>query len=154
MSQKITTFFWFDQQALEAAEFYTSLFPNSHIDDIAYYTEGSRGEAGRVMTVSFTLDGVSYTALNGGPVYHFTPAVSMVVSCENQAEVDYFWDKLGEKGEYVECGWLTDRFGLSWQVVPTALMNLLKNSDPEKAGRVTQAMLKMKKLIISDLENA
>ena len=154
MTHKITTFLWFDQQALEAAEFYISIFPNSRIDSINYYSEGGRGETGKVMTVNFTLDEVSFTGLNGGPVFQFNPAISFVVTCEDQAEVDHYWEKLGEGGKYVECGWLTDRYGISWQIVPAALMRLLNDPDTEKAKRVTQTMLKMKKLIISELENA
>jgi predicted 3-demethylubiquinone-9 3-methyltransferase (glyoxalase superfamily) len=154
MSQKITTFLWFDAQALEAAEFYTSIFRNSHIDGVSHYAEGNREEAGKVMTVSFTLDGMEFTALNGGPVFQFTPAISLFVACESQAEVDHFWEKLGEGGKYLECGWLTDKYGISWQIVPTALMQLMNDPDPARAKRVTEKMLKMKKLIISDLEAA
>jgi predicted 3-demethylubiquinone-9 3-methyltransferase (glyoxalase superfamily) len=106
------------------------------------------------MTVSFTLDGVHFTALNGGPEFHFTPAISFFVTCDSQEEIDYFWEKLGKNGEYVQCGWLTDRYGLSWQIVPSILPKLLGNPDPEKAKRATQAMLQMTKLIIKDLEDA
>jgi predicted 3-demethylubiquinone-9 3-methyltransferase (glyoxalase superfamily) len=154
MLQKITPFLWFDHQALEAAEFYASIFKNSHIDDIGYYAEGNHQPAGKVMTVSFTLDGVHFTALNGGPEFHFTPAISFFVTCDSQEEIDYFWEKLGKNGEYVQCGWLTDRYGLSWQIVPSILPKLLGNPDPEKAKRATQAMLQMTKLIIKDLEDA
>ena len=154
MLQKITPFLWFDNQALEAAEFYASIFKNSHIDDIGYYSEGNHREAGKVMTVSFSLDGSHFTALNGGPEFHFTPAISFFVTCDSQEEIDYFWEKLGKNGEYVQCGWLTDRYGLSWQIVPSILPKLLGNPDPEKAKRTTQAMLQMKKLIIKDLEDA
>jgi predicted 3-demethylubiquinone-9 3-methyltransferase (glyoxalase superfamily) len=150
----ISPFLWFDDQAFEAATFYTSVFPNSHIDNVARYSEGGMGEAGKVMTVSFTLSGKEFTALNGGPVFHFSQAISFYISCETQEEVDYFWEKLGENGEPGQCGWVTDKFGLTWQVVPSRLGELLSNPDPEKAKRATQAMLKMHKLIISELEAA
>ena len=153
--QKITPFLWFDGQAEEAAELYTSIFPNSEILNVARYGEAGPGEAGSVMTVQFQLDGLRFTALNGGPNYKFTEAFSLAVNCETQDEVDDLWSKLtADGGEEGPCGWLKDRFGLSWQIVPTALPRLLMDPDKEKAGRVMQAMLQMKKIEIAELERA
>ena len=153
--QQITPFLWFDNNAEEAVNFYTSIFKNSSIGKISRYTgEGAKASGqpeGTAMTVPFTLNGQSFTALNGGPVFKFTEAVSFVVNCENQEEVDHFWNKLTEGGQEVQCGWLKDKYGLSWQVVPKQLGELMNGP---KAGKVMGAMLKMKKIIIKDLEDA
>jgi predicted 3-demethylubiquinone-9 3-methyltransferase (glyoxalase superfamily) len=157
-TQKISTFLWFDDQAEEAANFYVSIFKDSRIDGIARYDEEGAKAAGRprgsVMTVAFELNGQQFTALNGGPIFKFTEAISFVVNCENQQEVDHFWEKLSAGGQEVQCGWLKDRFGVSWQVVPTVLIEILQSEDPEKAKRTMSAMLKMKKLDIDVLKNA
>jgi predicted 3-demethylubiquinone-9 3-methyltransferase (glyoxalase superfamily) len=152
--QKITPFLWFDNQAEEAAKFYTSVFKNSRITGVSRYGEAGPGPAGSAMTVAFELEGTPFTALNGGPEYKFTEAVSFYVDCKSQQEVDYFWQKLSEGGEQGPCGWLKDRYGLSWQIVPSALTELLSNPDQGKAGRVMQAMLQMKKIDIAALEQA
>jgi predicted 3-demethylubiquinone-9 3-methyltransferase (glyoxalase superfamily) len=158
ITQKITPCLWFDSQAEEAAKFYTSIFKNSKIEATTYYDEESSKAAGRpkgsVLTVDFQLEGQSFMALNGGPVFKFTEAVSFVVNCENQKEVDYFWEKLKAGGQEIECGWLKDKFGLSWQVVPTVMMEMLKDKDAQKSQRAMAAMLKMKKLDIAELERA
>jgi len=157
-TQKITPFLWFDSQAEEAANFYVSIFKQSRIDGITRYDDEASKAAGRpkgsVMTVEFELDGQKFIALNGGPHFKFTEAISLFVSCENQKEVDYFWEKLSAGGQEVECGWLKDRFGLSWQVVPTALLEMLQDKDPEKSKRTMAAMLKMKKLDVDALKKA
>ena len=152
--QKITPFLWFDHQAEEAAKFYTSIFPNSKIVKLARYGEGSPGPAGSVMTVEFQLEGQSFVALNGGPHFKFSEAISFVVNCQTQDEVDNYWEKLSAGGAEVQCGWLKDKFGLSWQIVPTVLPELLSDPNPEKAQRVMKAMLKMKKLDITALKQA
>ena len=152
--QRITPFLWFDTQAEEAARYYTSIFKNSKILSISRYTEVGPRPAGSVMTVEFELDGEKFVALNGGPQYTFTHAVSFVVNCETQAEVDHYWSRLSEGGKEVQCGWLTDKYGLSWQIVPAVLMELLKSGDAEKRNRVMRAMLKMVKLDIAALERA
>jgi predicted 3-demethylubiquinone-9 3-methyltransferase (glyoxalase superfamily) len=152
--QKITPFLWFDREAEEAARFYASVFPNSKVGKVVRYGEAGPGPAGSAMTVEFELEGLSFVALNGGPHFKFTEAISFVVHCETQAEVDYYWDKLTAGGAEVQCGWLKDKFGLSWQIVPTALPKLLGNPDPEKAQRAMAAMMKMKKLDIRALEEA
>jgi len=153
--QKITPFLWFDGQAEEAANFYTSIFDNSKVLDVARYGEVGPGEKGSVMTVSFELEGQRFVGLNGGPHYKFTPAISFYISCETQEEVDYFWDKLLEGGgKPSQCGWLSDRFGVSWQVVPDALIEFLQDEDREKAQRVMQAMLQMVKIDIKKLQEA
>ncbi len=149
---KITPFLWFDSQAMEAANFYVSIFPNSKITSVAYYPEGSPGQAGSVMVVEFELDGNTFTALNGGPIYQFTYATSFYIHCKTQEEVDHYWDKLSEGGKKIECGWLQDKYGVPWQVVPDALGRLMSDPDKKKAAAVTQAMLKMTKLVIADLE--
>src|SRR5213594_5204354 len=158
ITQKITPCLWFDSQAEEAAKFYTSIFKNSKIEATTYYDEESSKAAGRpkgsVLTVDFQVEGQSFMALNGGPVFKFTEAVSFVVNCENQKEVDYFWEKLAAGGQEIECGWLKDKFGLSWQVVPTVMMEMLKDKDAQKSQRAMAAMLKMKKLDIAELERA
>ena len=152
--QQVTPFLWFDNNAEVAVQFYTSIFKNSSIGKIARYTsEGAKASGqpeGSAMTVPFTLNGQNFTAINGGPIFKFTEAISFVVNCENQEEVDHFWNKLTEGGQEVQCGWLKDKYGLSWQVVPKQLGELM--SDPAKAGKVMGEMLKMKKIIIKDLE--
>jgi predicted 3-demethylubiquinone-9 3-methyltransferase (glyoxalase superfamily) len=153
--QKISPMLWFDTQAEEAANLYTSLFKNSKINFIARYPENSPGQAGTVMTVSFELDGQEFTALNGGPLFKFTEAISFVAHCEDQAEVDKLWIGLiADGGEESQCGWLKDKFGVSWQIVPNALMELMSGPDKDKTDRVYQAMLKMKKLDIEGLKKA
>lgn len=152
--QKITPFLWFDNQAEEAMNFYTSIFKNSKVGNIIRYGEAGPGPAGSVLTASFELDGLEFTALNGGPQFKFTEAISLHVACESQDEVDYYWDKLGDGGRIDQCGWLKDKFGLSWQIVPTILHKLLSDPDRGKANRVMQAMLQMKKLDIAKLKQA
>jgi predicted 3-demethylubiquinone-9 3-methyltransferase (glyoxalase superfamily) len=158
ITQRITPCLWFDNQAEEAANFYASIFKQSKIGAITRYDDESSRVAGRpkgsVMTVEFELDGQKFTALNGGPLFKFTEAISFVVNCENQKEVNHFWDKLSAGGEEVQCGWLKDRFGVSWQVVPTVLVELLQDKDPERSRRVMSAMLKMKKLDVDALQKA
>ena len=152
---KITPFLWFDTQAEAAMNFYVSIFKNSKITSVNRYGEGMPLPAGTVMTATFELDGQPFTALNGGPEFKFTEAISFYVSCETQAEVDDLWSKLtADGGEEGRCGWLKDKFGLSWQIVPTALGTALGNPDPEKAQRAMQAMLKMNKIDINVLLNA
>jgi predicted 3-demethylubiquinone-9 3-methyltransferase (glyoxalase superfamily) len=152
--QKITPFLWFDDQAEEAMTFYTSIFENSKVVNVSRYGEAGPGRAGTVMTATFELAGQQFIALNGGPQFKFTEAISLFVNCETQEEVDELWEKLSEGGEKGPCGWLKDRYGLSWQIVPSALGKLLGDEDPEKAGRVMQAMLKMSKLDIAALQQA
>ncbi len=152
--QKITPFLWFNDQAEQAAKFYTSVFKNSRMGSISRYGEGSPGQPGKVMSATFQLAGQEFMALNGGPEYQFTPAVSFFITCETQAEVDEYWEKLSEGGKKDRCGWLVDQFGLSWQVIPTALSRLLNDKDAKKSQNVMQAMLKMDKIIIKDLELA
>jgi predicted 3-demethylubiquinone-9 3-methyltransferase (glyoxalase superfamily) len=152
--QKITTFLWFDDQAEEAVNFYTSLFPDSKIKAITRYPENTPGPAGRVMTVDFQLAGQDYIALNGGPQYKFTEAISLLVHCEDQQEVDRLWDKLSAGGEIQDCGWLKDRYGVSWQITPDVLLELMQDKDPEKSNRVVQAMLQMQKIDIAALQKA
>jgi predicted 3-demethylubiquinone-9 3-methyltransferase (glyoxalase superfamily) len=157
-TQKITPFLWFDSQAEDAATFYVSIFENSRIGSVVRYDEEAAKAAGRpkgsVMTVAFELDGQAFTALNGGPLFQFTEAMSLVVNCETQEEVDHFWEKLSAGGQEVQCGWLKDRFGVSWQVVPTVLVEMLQDKDRERSSRVMAAMLKMKKISIEALKNA
>ena len=154
MEKKITPFLWFDGKAEEAANFYVSVFENAKINSVSRYGEDSPGAAGTVMTVSFELDGLEFVALNGGPEYTFTPAVSFSIDCKTQAEVDHFWDRLTEGGKPIQCGWLQDKFGLSWQVVPSVLPELLQDDDDAKSDAVMQAMLKMVKLDIKTLQDA
>lgn len=154
INQKISPFLWFDKEAEEAANFYISIFENSRIVTVRRYGKAGPGPEGSVMTISFELAGQQFTALNGGPHFRFTEAVSFVVSCEDQEEVDYFWKKLSDGGKESQCGWLKDRYGLSWQVVPANLPELLKADDPAASGRVMKALLQMKKLEIAVLENA
>jgi predicted 3-demethylubiquinone-9 3-methyltransferase (glyoxalase superfamily) len=153
-SQPFVTCLWFDTQGEEAANFYTSIFPNSKISRIARYTEAGPGPAGSVMAVNFELNGQKFFALNGGTQYTFTPAISFQIFCADQNEVDYYWGRLSEGGQEVACGWVTDKFGLSWQVIPSALMDMISDPDPEKAGRVTAAMMKMVRLDIAALKEA
>ena len=152
--QKITPCLWFDGQADEAASFYVSLFKNSGISSVSRFGEGAPGPAGSVMTVNFQIEGQELIALNGGPHFNFTEAISLFVNCETQEEVDELWAKLTEGGEEGQCGWLKDRYGLSWQIVPTALGQMLGDPDPEKSQRVMQAMLQMRKLDIAGLRRA
>ena len=152
--QKITPFLWYDHQAEEAAQFYTAIFPNSKIVKVTRYGKAGPGPAGSAMTVAFQLEGQPFVALNGGPVYKFTPAISFVVNCESQAEVDAYWEKLSAGGGEVQCGWIWDKFGVSWQVVPTILAELLADPDPVKAQRVMKAMLGMTKMDIAGLKAA
>jgi len=152
--QKITPFLWFDGKAEEAVSFYISVFKNSNILKIARYLEGSPGPQGTVMTVSFSLDGQEFVALNGGPQFKFTPAISFVVNCETQAEVDEFWEKLSQGGEQHQCGWIQNKFGVSWQIVPRVLVELLSDADERKAKRAMAAMLQMTKIDIEALRNA
>jgi predicted 3-demethylubiquinone-9 3-methyltransferase (glyoxalase superfamily) len=148
----ITPSLWFDTQSVEAAEFYVSIFPNSKITNISYYGDAGPREAGTVLTVDFVLDGQPYTAINGGPQFTFDEAISLQIECEGQAEIDYYWGKLTAGGEEGPCGWLKDRYGLSWQVVPATVMTELMN-DPDKAraGRAMQAVLGMKKLDVAEI---
>nr|WP_055509523.1 VOC family protein [Nonomuraea pusilla] len=152
--QKITTFLWFDSQAEEAAEFYTSLFPDSRVVDVQRHGEAGPGPEGTAMLVTFELAGQRFLALNGGPHFRFTEAVSLYVDCESQEEVDELWARLTEGGEESQCGWLKDRYGLSWQIVPRVLGELMSDPDRARAGRVTRAMLGMKKIEIQGLLDA
>src|ERR1700694_3886342 len=153
--QKITPFLWFDRKAEEAMNFYVSIFKNSKVVSVARYGEAGPGPKGSAMTVAFELEGQKFVALNGGPHFKFTEAVSFVVNCETQEEVDYFWAKLtADGGAESQCGWLKDKYGLSWQVVPTILPKLFQNKDPEKTHRVMKAMLQMKKIDIPTLKRA
>ena len=152
--QKIKPFLWFDNQAEEAANFYTSIFKNSKLGKITRCGEAGPGPKGSALTVAFQLDGQNFIALNGGPKFKFTEAVSFSVDCKTQQEVDEFWEKLSAGGEEQQCGWLKDKYGLSWQIVPTVLPKLLQNKDAKKAQRVMQAMLQMRKIDINTLEQA
>ena len=152
--QKITTHLWFDKQAEEAVAHYTSVFPDSRVVDVQRYGEAGPGEAGTVMTITFELAGQRYIALNGGPEFTFNEAVSLYVDCADQEEVDTYWSKLGEGGEEGPCGWLKDKYGLSWQIVPRALTDLLSDPDPIKSAQVMKAMLGMRKLDVKGLEDA
>ncbi len=154
MTTKITPMLWFDTQAEEAAKFYTSIFPNSKISGVSRYAENMPMPMGTVLTVSFTLDGQEFTALNGGPVFKFTEAISLVVHCRDQKEIDHYWDRLLEGGEPSQCGWLKDRFGLSWQVVPIFMMEMLESEDRARTGRVLQAMMQMVKFDLKALQDA
>jgi predicted 3-demethylubiquinone-9 3-methyltransferase (glyoxalase superfamily) len=152
--QKITPNLWFENQAEEAAEFYTSIFKNSRITGVSRYGEAGPRPAGSVMVVEFELDGQQFLALNGGPEFQFTEAISFVINCESQEEVDYMWERLTDGGEESMCGWLKDRFGVSWQVVPTALHALLSEPDPEKASRIMEAFFQMRRIDLPRLERA
>jgi predicted 3-demethylubiquinone-9 3-methyltransferase (glyoxalase superfamily) len=152
--QKITPFLWFDNQAEEAAKFYTSIFKNSKVGAISRYGDAGPGPKGSVMVVSFQLDGQEFTALNGGPQFKFTEAISLVVNCETQGEVDTFWEKLSEGGQKIQCGWLKDKFGLAWQIVPAALPKLMSSGDAARSNRVMQALMQMDKIDIKRLQQA
>ena len=153
--QLITPFLWFDGQAEEAANFYVSIFPNSKMVKVVRNVQGGPGPAGSVLTVAFELDGLAFVGLNGGPHFKFTEAISFVVNCQTQEEVDRYWEKLtADGGSPVECGWLKDKFGLCWQITPTILPELLSDPDPAKAGRAMQAMMTMKKIDIATLKKA
>jgi predicted 3-demethylubiquinone-9 3-methyltransferase (glyoxalase superfamily) len=152
--QKITTFLWFDGNAEEAASFYTAIFKDSKILNVARYGDAGPGPKGSAMTVTFELEGQEFIALNGGPQFKFTEAISLLVNCETQKEVDDLWSKLTEGGEESQCGWLKDKYGLSWQIIPKALFELLQDPDPKKAKRVMEAMLQMKKIDVGLLEKA
>ncbi|HEY3154266.1 MAG TPA: VOC family protein [Candidatus Binatia bacterium] len=156
--QRVSPFLWFDDKAEEAAAFYTSIFKNSKIGTIVRYGDSGAEVTGKpkgtVMTVAFQLDGQEFVALNGAPQYKFTEAVSFVVNCQTQEEVDEYWKKLSDGGQEVQCGWLKDKYGLSWQIVPTILSEMLNDPDPKKADRVMKAMLQMKKIDIKGLKQA
>ena len=152
--QKITPFLWFDSNAEEAMNFYVSIFKNSKVLRVARYGDAGPGPKGSVMVASFQLEGQEFQALNGGPEYKFTPAISLFVSCETQQEVDELWEKLGEGGRIDQCGWLQDKFGLSWQIIPTVLPKLLSDKDPKKSQSVMKAMLQMKKIDSKKLQQA
>jgi predicted 3-demethylubiquinone-9 3-methyltransferase (glyoxalase superfamily) len=152
--QKITPFLWFDHEAEEAVNFYTSIFEDSRVKVVTRYGEAGPGPKGTVMTIAFELAGQEFVALNGGPQYKFTEAISFVVNCETQEEVDELWEKLSEGGTEIQCGWLKDKYGLSWQIVPMILFTFLQDKDPEKSQRVMKAMFPMKKLDIAALERA
>ncbi|CAB3756254.1 VOC family protein [Paraburkholderia humisilvae] len=151
---RIATCLWFDGEAEEAAKFYVSVFGNGRITDVMYYNEAVPSKAGRVLTVTFEIEGREFIGLNGGPQFTFTPAISLFVKCETQVEVDTLWDKLLDGGTPQQCGWLTDRFGMSWQIVPTVLRTMLQDKDRVKSKRVMEAMMGMVKLDIRALENA
>ncbi len=152
--QRITPNLWFDTEAEEAADFYTSIFENSRIVNVTHYTEGAPRPAGMVMTVDFELDGQRFTGINGGPDFKFDEAVSLLINCETQDEVDYYWEKLTDGGEESVCGWLKDRFGVSWQVVPAGMEELFADSDSTRAERAMRAMLEMRKLDLAKLRAA
>ena len=154
MQQKIRPNLWFDGNAEEAAEFYTSVFPNSKVNSVVPYPENSPGEAGTTMIVEFELDGTSFIGINGGPDFTFNEATSFEILCEDQTEIDYYWERLTDGGSEVQCGWLKDRFGLSWQVTPRAMDEIMGGGDAAANERAMQAMLKMKKLDIAALEAA
>jgi predicted 3-demethylubiquinone-9 3-methyltransferase (glyoxalase superfamily) len=152
--QRITPFLWFDDQAEEAANFYTSIFPNSKVVSITRYGEAGPGPKGAVMTATFQLDGQEFVALNGGPRFAFSPAISFFVNCQTQEEVDELWQKLSQGGEPQRCGWLRDQYGVSWQIVPSALIELLQDHDAQKSKQVMNAMLQMGKIDIGGLRQA
>ena len=154
MRQQIIPNLWFDTEAEEAADFYVSVFDDARILGVTRYTEAGPGEAGTVVTVQFELGGQRFVGINGGPAFPFTEAVSFEIPCETQDEIDYYWRRLGDGGQEVQCGWLKDRYGVSWQVVPTVLEELLNDTDPERARRATEAMLGMVKLDIATLQAA
>ena len=153
-TQKITTFLWFDNQAEEAIDFYTSIFRHSRKGEVARYGDTGPGPKGQVMTAEFELAGQQFMALNGGPHFKFTEAISLMVKCDTQEEIDELWEKLSEGGQKVECGWLKDKFGLSWQIVPTILGELMKDKDPAKRERVMQVIMQTKKFEIAKLQEA
>jgi predicted 3-demethylubiquinone-9 3-methyltransferase (glyoxalase superfamily) len=152
--QKISAFLWFDNNAEEAVNFYVSVFKNSSVSKTVHYGDEGPGPKGTVMIIDFQLDGQEFTALNGGPQFKFTEAISLVVHCKTQDEVDYFWEKLSEGGEKIECGWVKDKFGLAWQIVPDVLLELIQDDDPQKSQRVMKALMQMKKFDIEGLKQA
>jgi predicted 3-demethylubiquinone-9 3-methyltransferase (glyoxalase superfamily) len=152
--QKITPFLWFDDRAEEAMNFYTSIFRNSKVGQVTRFGDAGPGPKGTVMSATFQLEGQEFMALNGGPLFQFTPAISFFVNCNTQNEVDELWEKLSEGGKPERCGWLKDKFGLSWQIIPTVLTDLLQDKDPEKSQRVMKAMLQMTKIDIAGLQKA
>ncbi|RYD58364.1 MAG: VOC family protein [Sphingobacteriales bacterium] len=152
--QKITPFLWFDNNAEEAIQLYTSLFKNSKVKDIVRYGPMGPGPEGSVMTASFEIEGQEFAVINGGPMYKFTEAVSFVIHCDSQEEVDLYWNKLSEGGQEQMCGWLKDRFGLSWQIIPRAMIQMFKDKDGKRAQRAMQAMMKMRKIDIPALQRA
>jgi predicted 3-demethylubiquinone-9 3-methyltransferase (glyoxalase superfamily) len=154
MKGRITPCLWFDRDAEDAAKFYTSIFPNSRIGSISRYGDGAPLPKGTVLTVGFELDGLEYLALNGGPMFKFTEAISLVVNCASQHEVDHYWDALCAGGQPVQCGWLKDRYGLSWQVVPARFVELMRTGEPAGVARMLQAMMGMVKLDVGALESA
>ena len=154
MGQKITTCLWFDRNAEEAIAFYTGIFDDVQITATDPYLEGGYGPVGEPMYIEFTLNGRDFSAINGGPEFKFNEAISLVVDCKDQTEVDYFWEKLGDGGEYGPCGWLKDKYGLSWQITPTRLYELIRDPDPARASAATKAMLQMGKINIAELEAA
>ncbi len=156
--QKITPFLWFDSEAEEAAQFYVTIFPNAKLGDVVRFPGGGEEVTGKptgsVMTAEFEIDGQKFVGLNGGPHFKFSEAVSFLIGCKDQEEIDYYWEKLAEGGTESQCGWLKDKFGLSWQVAPTNMAEFMKGSTPEGSKAAMQAMLKMKKIVIADLEAA
>jgi predicted 3-demethylubiquinone-9 3-methyltransferase (glyoxalase superfamily) len=152
--QKISLCLWFDNQAEEAVKFYTSIFKNSKIDKVSYYGDEGPGKKGSVLIVTFHLNGQEFMALNGGPEFKFTPALSLYVNCDTQEDVDYFWEKLSEGGEKGQCGWLTDKYGVSWQIVPVILGELMSDTNAKKTANVMHALLQMNKLEIAVLKKA
>jgi predicted 3-demethylubiquinone-9 3-methyltransferase (glyoxalase superfamily) len=154
-TSKITPYLWFDGNAEQAVEYYTTLFSGSKVTQVARWGEGGPGPKGSVMNIAFELDGRPFIALNGGPRFKFTPAISMFVSCDSQEEVDRYWTRfLADGGKASQCGWLEDKFGLSWQIIPTRLVTLMSDPDPKRAGRVAQALMKMQKIDLAALERA
>jgi predicted 3-demethylubiquinone-9 3-methyltransferase (glyoxalase superfamily) len=153
-AQKITPFLWFDHQAEEAATFYTAIFKNSRIETATRYGDAGPGPKGSAMTIAFELDGLKFVALNGGPQYQFNPAISFVVNCETQQEVDHYWEKLTAGGKEIQCGWLVDKYGVSWQIVPTVLIDMLRDENAARTQRVMKAMFQMKKIDIAGLKAA
>ena len=154
MQQKIVPNLWFDTEAEEAAEFYISVFKNGRILNVSHYTESSPREAGMVMTVDWEINDQQFTGINGGSEFKFNEAVSFLVNCEDQDEIDYYWERLGEGGQEIQCGWLRDKYGLAWQIVPTGMDELFSGPDKEKADRAMQAMLQMKKIDVAALREA
>jgi predicted 3-demethylubiquinone-9 3-methyltransferase (glyoxalase superfamily) len=154
MQQRITPFLWFNDKAEEAMNFYTSIFKNSKVLNVSRYGDAGPGPSGTVMSATFQLEGQEFMALNGGPEFNFTEAISFFVKCETQEEVDDLWQKLTKGGEESQCGWLKDKYGLSWQIIPNTLGEMLGDKDPEKAGRVMRAMLQMRKIDIKTLKEA
>ncbi|MGE2730150.1 VOC family protein [Mycolicibacterium vaccae] len=150
----ITPSLWFDDNLEDAIAFYTAVFPNSTVERLSRYTEAGPGTPGDALAAAFTLDGQRFIGINGGPVFPFTEAVSFTVDCEDQSEVDYYWDRLSEGGQESQCGWLKDRFGLSWQIVPKRLLELTSDPDPVRAAAATKALLGMRRIVIAELENA